>query len=271
MNQSACADILRLLVALPRGGLLSDMARNNLREHLDSCPECRDRFKTVVAMGTCLASSGDEDQKSEISDVEIEARVRAGVAAGMKPQKQPEPEFRPEEFKTIDRGRVFAGLGILAAAACIALVVFWPGGSSEEGYIVAATSTVVTDTMGSPDEFYRITVELRRPAFVRLAARDCNGVVALVTKGVSTASEEAVTGVWQGSLNAANLDDPNCRRSHALVIAGLNRLPDELEVLAQTPSDTTADRLAKALESAKYEIEERFGCEVRIVPLSPTP
>jgi len=260
--KSECEELLRIVRSLGDDEPWPAYVRARADQHLLTCKACWSELAVWVARDEALL---EKRMQKDLESVDWTTEWKKTSAAVSRPGQEKGASARVIRFP---RWWIAAGL---AAAACVALVVFWPNGSTQSRYIIAATSTVATDTMGSPDAFYRITVELQRPAFVRLAARDCNGVVALATKGVSTDSEEAVTGVWQGSLNATSLDDPNCRRSHAFVIAGPSRLPDELEVLVQTPSDATADRLAEALERAKHEIEERFGSEVRIIPLPPTP
>ncbi len=271
MIHSACDDILALIAASPRTVSLSDDAKDKVRIHLDSCETCRDKFSTVVAVGDCLAPLAAGDPSLEINDAEIEGRVRAGVGAAMAPEAENLLRFRPAKPRRIGPGAVFAFLGVSAAAACLALFVFWPSGSPHGRYIVAAGSMVESGTMGAPEEFFRITVELKNPAFVRLAVRDCRGAIALAPNGVSTGSTQLVSDVWHGSVNAFGSDDSQCHRTHVFVLAGAHAFPEEAEILLQTPANAVGDALERSLQNARTQIQKRFGCDVYVLELKTNP
>ncbi len=77
-----CEEILSLIAGTPRGTLMPVGAKRLLYDHFEACRACRDSFATVVAVGSCLASSVKE-APTRLTEAEIAARVRAGIGVAV--------------------------------------------------------------------------------------------------------------------------------------------------------------------------------------------
>jgi len=265
-----CDDILALIAA-SEAVALSDDSKHRVHTHMDSCEQCRRKYSTMVAVGLCLASSAAEDLPPEITDAEIEARVRAGVAAANAQDSRSVLQFRPAKPRRIRTPRIFAFLGVTAAAACLAIFLLLPDQSEEK--VVFGDMNVLfrpgRATLGSSNDGFQVEVVLKRPAHVILAVRDDRGVI----EEIQDEAQEHVAVRVDGtkalpSKGAYALRDANGNtRTHVIILACEKPVSDVEWFGRPKQTVESGPDLAARLERTRGELEDHFKCDVRLAPI----